>query len=414
MEKLHSFFPRNNTISESYFVKLIETLFKVRLSGLALYMCYAVGNGLIYSVPLAGIVFAGSYLINSNQPLDQRLSAIWLAFIMTFFVIFLSSFVSEIKPSLLAWFRARFKNYTIVTTSLLTVLGLATCIVLLIIYFSVFLLSEVTDKDESKQYENLSEITADSLYADVHELQGQPLPYELNKNATLNKELESLENMSLEELNQWLKDNGDENIDLEKRQKLIEQSLTEVSLLDDEVTDTNINNWDEFFLELELLVSTKPLFVSQGISKLIRGNPSFEILVEALNRGYSFNGNHISMLSGTLSVEELQTLVSYGVDLTAPSSGGSNALVGALFNVKNKDVFDYLLSFDDIVYSEEVNVLREVLDYSSMLRYDFSYAQKVLDRGVEVTEETAFWIENDLKRNDYDFYKKVKDKIDLN
>lgn len=137
MEKFH-FFSRNKTINECFFVRLIESLFKVRLSGLLLYICYAVGNALVYGVPTTGVIFASSYLIHSDQPLQQRLETMWFVFIMTFLALSLTSFVSEVRPSLLAWLRSRFEKRIVAVTSILSILALIACIVLSIKYFPLF------------------------------------------------------------------------------------------------------------------------------------------------------------------------------------------------------------------------------------------------------------------------------------
>lgn len=415
MEKIHSFFSDNKTISESFFVRVIEKLFKVRLSGFPSYICYAVGNSLLFSVSITFFMFTGSFFFFGDQPSQIRVDTTWSAFKFTFIILCLTSFITVIRPSLLAWMRPVFEKRIVLITSIISALALAACIALTIKHFPIFALNQASGNSESQQLEDpTAKPGSGSSHVNVNEAAKQPLLSDTGKSTFFGKTLEDLEKMSLGDLNQWLKSNGVEDIDLETRTKLIEQGFSEISLFDVEPDDVEIHDMDAFFLELNQIAGSKPHAVSQGISQLIMSNPSFDTLVEVLNRGYSFNGSHVSMLSGKLSVEELQTLESYGIDLAATSSSGSNALVGSLFNSKNRDVFDYLLSIDRVVHSEEVNVLKEVLDYSSMLSYDFTYAQKVLDRGVEVTEETASWIENDLKQNDLGFYKKVKERIDLN
>jgi hypothetical protein len=119
------------------------------------------------------------------------------------------------------------------------------------------------------------------------------------------------------------------------------------------------------------------------------------------------------MLASNLDLEKIQRLENYSVDLNVSSSAGTNALISSLFNSEDRSVFEYFLSKDRLVFSEDIDVLKEVLDTSSLLGLDVFYAKQLLDRGVEVKNETRLWIESDLKQEDYDFYLKVKDSLSI-
>jgi len=90
-----------------------------------------------------------------------------------------------------------------------------------------------------------------------------------------------------------------------------------------------------------------------------------------------------------------------------------NALINSLINRENEDVYDYLLQKDELVFSENVDVLKQVIELSMVVDRDFEKAEKLYKRGAKVTEETRDWIEGDLKDLNFDLYLTLKEKINL-
>lgn len=216
--------------------------------------------------------------------------------------------------------------------------------------------------------------------------------------------------MTFDEFNRWLLENGLEKYDIEKQKRLFEIVFKSVSINDE---SKRIENWQDFFIQLEEVTVTNPESASALIADAIKSEPEFDVLIEILNRGYTFDGNHVAMLASNLDLEKIQRLENYSVDLNVSSSAGTNALISSLFNSEDRSVFEYFLSKDRLVFSEDIDVLKEVLDTSSLLGLDVFYAKQLLDRGVEVKNETRLWIESDLKQEDYDFYLKVKDSLSI-
>ena len=87
----------------------------------------------------------------------------------------------------------------------------------------------------------------------------------------------------------------------------------------------------------------------------------YHVLTEILNLGYQFDGSDVASMSVYLSVTEIISLENYGADFTQVSPSGLNALVRSIANRENTEVYDYFLTKDGLVYSAEINNVRQVI-----------------------------------------------------
>ena len=215
-----------------------------------------------------------------------------------------------------------------------------------------------------------------------------------------NKEIEKLD-MALKMIN--------ENFMTEEKTQLIVDAFNNISLFKDEEPQ----DWELFLTKVDSVSESSPGWESLVILEGIIDGAPFDTLVKLLDRGHKFDGAHANTLASKLNSNQIKMLENYGVDFTITDSGGSNALVQSLTNRDNDDVFDYLLQKDELVFSKDFDVLKEVIKMSSMVDRDFDKAEKLFNRGARVTQETRNWVENDLKELDFELYLVLKDKIKL-
>lgn len=213
--------------------------------------------------------------------------------------------------------------------------------------------------------------------------------------------------VSLKLFNELRDEYGIDEFSVQDRVKLIEETFS--GLFDDD----EVEDWGEYLYELDSVALTKPSYTQVVISKAILNEVPFHVLVKILDRGHQLNGNHVSMLASTLSLEEFVILENYGVNITAPSSTGSNALVSSLFNKERDRLFNYFILNDQLAFTEEIDVFRAILETSSNLKFDTSYARKALDHGIPVSTNAKLWIESELKKKDLAFYKEVKSSLNI-
>ena len=218
---------------------------------------------------------------------------------------------------------------------------------------------------------------------------------------------ESTQHSRAEELVLGLKIANDE-INHDENIKLFESTFNNISLFKDEES----RDWDAFLEKVDSVSESSPTYTNLVILEGVGGGAPFETLIKLLDRGYEFNGSVVSRLASKLSSNQIMTLENYGVDFTL-YSGNSNALINSLINRENEDVYDYLLQKDELVFSENVDVLKQVIELSMVVDRDFEKAEKLYKRGAKVTEETRDWIEGDLKDLNFDLYLTLKEKINL-
>ena len=397
--------------NKSFTAKMIEQAFKINLSATSEKAANAFGNGL-FACFIVIIVFYFSGL--KDRFIDPKLTtyefflelSLWLLLLLTavFCVHFL---VSKCHP----WFHKAISKYEKTTTIIVGLIGLSLLGGIGYILADTFASKIFGDKEPSSVSAEKSDLNSPTTRLTQAISKGKPSPSEteMSKVKSL-QDSGQFASMTEEELNGWLVDNGLESFDSKHIKKIMTDVFDSVSL--DFEKKKRIEDWNAFFSELEVIADEKPSYVGIKLTQAVRGMSSFENLVEILERGYSFNGSHASMFATKLNTEQLKILDNYGVDFSALSADGRNSLAASIIN-PDKTVFDYFLSKDDLVFSQKLDVFQSVLESTSFFGRDISYAKKMIDIGVPVSDSTKTWIETELKQNDHKLYKEIKKELGL-
>ena len=86
-------------------------------------------------------------------------------------------------------------------------------------------------------------------------------------------------------------------------------------------------------------------------------------------------------------------------------------LVRSLLNKAGPELFEYLLSKDELVLNDDIDIVKEVLMLSGRLNRPVKYVKMLIERGAPVTEDTKKWIESDLRKNNFKYYAVVKSRL---
>lgn len=369
----------------------------------------AASSALKISLVVFLLILTGNFLLSSEQGFIESLKFATELVGMLFVAITLGDFLYSIVP---AWYSKLFNSQNPKRVVFMTIGGVA--VITICTYCSIGLITApaVVDSQDSKCVESAGlcnneesddiEYALDSNTGDVkqnaHSFVGE-LSSQLDQTAE--------SSMTITRYNELMEQYGIEGFDIEERARFIEKTFS--SMFDDE----KIEDWENYLLELDLIAEEKPAFVQVVISKGIANEVPFNVLVEVLDRGHELNGNHVSMLASRLNIEEFNVLENYGTNIAAPSLTGSNALISSLLNEQRDVMFEHFLANDRLVFSEDIDVLQGILETSSLLNFDASYARKAVEHGVLVSADTKKWIENELKTDDIDFYKEIKRTLNI-
>ncbi|MEH8016931.1 hypothetical protein MN202_06800 [Rheinheimera muenzenbergensis] len=411
-----SLFPNSKELTNSVAIRLIERVSGKTLTGYMLNLGYAAGTGIIVGLFLSVMEVALHVLVFGPSSIGVvAVKAVFTFFIFSlliFLVCLLVVMTDGWKASLLAE-NKQYEKF-ISFASQLTVAALI-CLIALF-FFSLHPFPkyfEVSQSDGIKSTcdgcsqaalasENISNASSIFSASANENLKSEYLINELN--------LKVVESMTAQEFNELLERHQFRSFNTESKKNEVMSTLGNISLFP---KDRNID-WERFLVELDNVASENTTYIASKInSALINGAP-FNIVVDILNRGHQLNGTHLASLATNLSVDELKKLENYGVDWSLTSSAGSNALVRSILNKGGPDVFEYLLNKNSLVFSEDVDVVKEVLSLSSALNRPIQYTQKLIDRGALVTEKTKEWIEHDLRKNNPRYYSLVKSKLSYN
>ncbi|RZF87916.1 hypothetical protein EXT46_00235 [Pseudoalteromonas sp. CO325X] len=217
----------------------------------------------------------------------------------------------------------------------------------------------------------------------------------------------SFDALSIDEFDEFLVNSGFEDFSVKTTETKATSTFGEISLF----PDKKGVDWGQFLAELDDVALNSPLHVDRKISSAIMKEVPFEIINDILNRGHELNGHHISSLARYFTVEEFQQLENYGIDLSADPSVGGSVLARSLLNKQGPELFDYLLTKDELVMDEDINVVKEVLSLSSKLNRPIKYTQQLIERGAPMTDETKEWIETDLRKKNLNYYVIVKSRL---
>lgn len=213
--------------------------------------------------------------------------------------------------------------------------------------------------------------------------------------------------LTKKEFDEYLEATGFDEFNIESTSKKIASSMGEISLF----SEKNKVDWNQFLEELEQSTIESPRYADIKIMSALINEAPFEIVLEIMNRGHQLNGSHLLTLASYFTVDEFKKLENYGVDLSLPSGDGSNVLVRSLLNKAGPELFEYLLSKDELVLNDDIDIVKEVLMLSGRLNRPVKYVKMLIERGAPVTEDTKKWIESDLRKNNFKYYAVVKSRL---
>ncbi|MEM7419320.1 MAG: hypothetical protein AAF364_06255 [Pseudomonadota bacterium] len=396
-----------NAMKHSYFVNLIERVLDVKLR----FAAKGIIDGFAFAFTIGLGVFAisivGDYFIYDNSFLSSNLIESGIFSLELIAILWLAKVLYTFIP---IWLRAVFgerEKLKLFFAGLICSLALVFCV-----YFSFHSFNQASLKDVSIESElvrqcyvaqssNCNSDSGKNISSSTSNAQENTDKIDTNEKGPIEDEF------SISSFNKLRAEYGIDEFDLTERAEFIEKTFS--TLFDGE----EVESWEIFLSELDEVASKKPAYIRLMISKAIVKKAPFGVVVEILNRGHDLNGNHVTILATRLNLDELKQLENFGVDITEPSLTGSNMLVSSLFNADRDEMFEYLLSVDELVYSEDIDVVKGVIEASRLLNYDATYARRVVSQGAEISADTRNWIENDLKLKDPSFYLKIKTELGI-
>ena len=391
--------------SNSYFVRAVETLFRIKLSGLPLHFSYAFGVSAGRTLAILLIVYA----VNMIYPSPLGVST--LPEIELFLMIALIFFSVAFLPNYIAHICERTIGINKWARIVGSVFVFAVSIYALFKVFDVdYHISQIYDSCETSNCVESSIGVGDSeKLIDSMIIGGKSAEKELPREEVSTSEplLDIGEDMSVSEVDQLLHRLGLEQFSVIRRGEIF-KSAFDVSL-DDFLTQNEEKDMSGFFSELDEVASTTPVYTQMYIMKGLMISPSLDTAIEIINRGHSIDGNHVTLLAQNLTVNEIMELENYGVNFAETSFDGSNALISSLFNEPSSGAFEYLLNKEGMLDSSNVDVIREIMVNSNLLGRDFSYAQQAIEKGGSLSQETIMWLESDVQQLYPEYYNSFKE-----
>lgn len=398
MSKFYSLIPQQKHMHDFYSVRFAEYVTGKSFRGYTLLAITSLGASLLVGL-LAFFVGVMSEVFTFNESkiitITANASVMFLKyFVGSFFVFFLMSILHDWKDN----FASRWGvNKDIVSAIIL-------CVVMVFLVIAWFL-TKGTNNVVNMQL-NCNEVNCDrSVVHPKQDIQLEDVDEIIEPSS--NEDLNRYANLSVKEFDEFFDESGFKDVSAVDTSKRLAKGFDNISLF----KDSKDTEWDMFLSELEEARSNNPALVDSIILNGLIKRAPFTVIEDIVSKGHQLNGSHISILVKYFDVDELKTLENYGVDLSLTSSAGSNALIGSMLHQKGPEVFEYLLNSDDLVHSEDVDVLKEVLMLSSQLGRPIMFAQKLIDRGAEVSDDTKQWIEQDLKKSNPRYYSLVKSQL---
>lgn len=385
--------------NKGFFVSLIEKLFQVKLRSYSLCLAVSLWAAIKISMSVFTIVFVGDLYFGIEPKFFNSAHFAFELAILIFFTMFLFGFLYHSAPMVLR----KARNKKIVFTLSIMAVGLA-----LLAYTSLTFQTTSIPADLSKE-QCFDQVRTCDVEKEIDGIAKTSNERATNHTDNTSSKLNHTDShqMTIQKFNEMREEYGIDEFSIEDRTKYIEQTLADL------FSEDEIESWDEYLEELDEVAISKPAYTQVHISRAISNEVPFHILTKILARGHELTGNHVSMLASTLSVEQFVILENYGVNIAAPSSTGSNALVSSLFNKERDQMFNYFILNDRLAFSDEIDIFKAILETSSILKFDTSYARKALEHGVPVSENAKIWIESELKNKDIRFYEEVKRSLNI-
>ncbi len=418
MTKFISLFTKSKNTSNSLFIRLLEHFISTARTNYKLALVYSLGIGFIVGILFFFLILTlnlalSLFYMNTSVFSEIIINSVFYSFTTFFTVFYLCLTIVIIE-------RISFKHMTN-NKFLEDFLALAFSILFFLIY--AFILTSILSLRPTFYPQGFPEYLKQE--SEAHKSKCD----ECNKNKNFLVKVQRNESTETMQLDNELSAAELESLSPEELEKLIEHlqireflnAKTEIAKEEMTKSFANISlypksniDWNEFLNELDNMSSEREPYTSFRILHALTNGAPLNIIVEILNRGHQLNAVHITSLARRYSLDEIQKLENFGVDLlltTHADGRGSNALIASLFNSEGPAVFEYLLTKDRLLFSEDFDVVKEVLTRSSELNRPINYAQMLIDRGAVITEDTKEWIENELRVNNPKYYSLVKSRI---
>ena len=222
------------------------------------------------------------------------------------------------------------------------------------------------------------------------------------------KTAEDISQMSKKELFEFVFNATNGSIDLENRTQSIIDSFKETASGTKQVIIESEEDIAKFLATFDEMKARNPSQANIYLAHALKDGLPFSSVKDIVNKGTDLTALHVFVLASKINVDQIKELENSGVDIAATTSTGSNMLIRSLSNRKFPEVFDYLLQHDALVFPENTDVLKEVMEQSAWLDRDISYVEKLINRGVKVSAETKKWAEKDLKDINEEYYASIK------
>jgi hypothetical protein len=406
--------PFFNDWHSSWIIRLAERVSGKPLIGHKRNVVFSVSRGLMVGIFVATIVLLASVFLNNKTDLISNLSLFGLVFFQGGFFGFLMTLVVTVSDGMMKKIKQNGKG-NFLLSSFIFVASTALIVLISFVYFNNYTPSRYFEKAASLSQSCVdgectpAAIQSDELNYAGKQASNKSAAEDVNGQEQNKFSSDFFENLSKEEFDEHLETTGFKNFDIKSSSKKAYESFGEQSLFPDK---KNVD-WDIFLLELDEVASDSPQYADIKIRSAFQKEAPFEVVTAILNKGYQLNGSHLVTLAKYLTVDEFKKLENYGVNLSESSSTGANVLVRSLLNKAGPELFDYFLTIDELVLSDDVNVVKEVLKLSSQLNRPIEYTQKLIKMGAPVTAETKEWIENDLRKSNPNYYAIVKSRLSL-
>ncbi|MEO2278864.1 hypothetical protein [Pseudoalteromonas pernae] len=400
----------SNNWQSGWIMRVAESSYGKPLKGHKRNLVYSIFFGVFGGAALTVLELCISIFL-LNHPFSSELLLVHgLAFLkMTaflFFISMLSTEADDIKDKI-----KENKKHVFVFTALINLGSAIIVFFSSLVFFTYFFApNEYFNKTKLNSYTSPSEVSTvqpNLTLSNVKEISEKNLlKVEDGKGKSELGAGIDFDTLSIDEFDEFLVNSGFEEFSIKTTEAQMISSFGEISLFPDKNVD-----WKQFLVELDDVALNSPRYVDFKISSAIMKEVPLEILNDILNRGHELNGNHITGLAKYFTVEEFQQLENYGIDLSAHDSIGGSALDRSLMNKQGPELFEYLLTKDELVMAEDVNVVKEAIMLSSKFNRSIKYTQQLIDRGAPVTDETKEWIETQLRKENLIYYAIVKSQL---
>ncbi|MEO2266480.1 hypothetical protein V1358_03925 [Pseudoalteromonas sp. YIC-656] len=400
----------SNNWQSGWIMRVAESSYGKPLTGHKRNLVYSMFFGVFAGVALTALALCISIFLIKHPFTSELVLVQGIVFLKYAVFVFLVSMISTEADVLAKKIKENRKHYFVLAALINIGASIIVVFLSLVFYFYFIKPSESFNTTELYPYASPSEVSTiqpNLTLSNVREISEKNLlKVEDGKGKSELVAGIDFDTLSIDKFDEFLVNSGFEEFSIKTTEAQMISSFGEISLFPDKNVD-----WKQFLVELDDVALNSPRYVDFKISSAIMKEVPLEILNDILNRGHELNGNHITGLAKYFTVEEFQQLENYGIDLSAHDSIGGSALDRSLMNKQGPELFEYLLTKDELVMAEDVNVVKEALMLSSKFNRSIKYTQQLINRGAPVTDETKEWIETELRKENLVYYAIVKSQL---